>query len=129
MPQDVKMQITAKMPQDIRRRLAGRLGYTTRMLVADGDEVQLSPSDASFFRKTGWAVDVSRAPAQTVQIESAQAGGTAPESDQADEGPSRTEIRRMNKSELVEHLRGQGHDVNEDDHTRDDLLERALGAA
>lgn len=120
------MQITAKMPPDIRRRLAGRLGYATRMLVADGDEVQLSPSDARFFRKTGWAVDASSAPAATtMKVESAKADAEAPE---ADEGPTRTEIRRMNKADLVAHLLELGHDVSED-HTREDLLERALGTA
>jgi hypothetical protein len=60
MPDNVKVRLSAAMPEHMRKRMS----YRTRMLSSDGD-VLLSPSDAAFFRRMGWAEDPApKAPPQ-----------------------------------------------------------------
>lgn len=141
MPKKVSMRVTSSMPDKMRRKL----GYRTRMLVAEGDQLELSPTEALFFRKSGWAVDSADQPAPTArptpppapsepapkpEPEPEPASPSVPRYDEpepGDEEPTRTAIRRMTKAELADYLRAHGEDVDEEATTREVLLELALG--
>jgi hypothetical protein len=141
MPKKVSMRITSSMPDKMRRKL----GYRTRMLVAEGDQIELSPTEALFFRKSGWAVDAADQPAPTARptpppapSEPAPKPEPAPvpaspsvpryeEPEPVDDEPTRTAIRRMTQAELADYLRAHGEDVDEEATTREVLLELALG--
>jgi hypothetical protein len=149
MPKKVSMRITSSMPDKMRRKL----GYRTRMLVAEGDQIELSPTEALFFRKSGWAVDAADQPTPTArptpppapgepapkpapepapkpEPEPEPASPSVPRYDEPEPGeeePTRTAIRRMTKAELADYLRAHGEDVDEEATTREVLLELALG--